>query len=533
MASTTLKRAAHGRTGSPPKPSARRNAAASARCGCCPEPRHAVESPAHAQRRGAIRVETQRATANTAPGLRRERRRGGSGLEAFRPRGAVAEDWQLRRSPKYTLGGVVRTVPPSATIERVLPLMELMGVTRIADVTGLDRVGIANFTTVRPRERGIGISYYNGKGLTRTAARAGALMEAVERYSGEFCDLPVHFATRDEMDRFGATVDPDLLYAPPLDRYEPRLRVEWVEGFDLLSKRATFVPLNAVVCPYEPPPGRPLVFFASSNGLASGNTYEEALCSALCEVIERDADAIASAVVHLAPAIARIVESTGVRLSLSADAAERFPLVDLDTLPPRPRTLARKLRRARLAVYLRDLTSPVGVPTLGCTIVERRLSGRDVAHSGWGAHPDARVAAARALTEAAQSRLGHIQGGREDLPHIVAHAESTQSKFDPNLAFGGGRVQHFDSIASYEHERVDDDVRFMLNRLRADGFSQAVAFDMTRPEVGIPVVRLIVPGAESWGVFLTHGYPSASSGQRVSRALYEALVGEQRPLVAT
>ena len=435
-------------------------------------------------------------------------------------RGATAADWELRSAPKYTSGGVVRTVPPSRTIEQILPLLDAIGVTRVADVTGLDRIGIPNFTSVRPRERDEGISYYNGKGLTRTAARAGALMEAVERFSGEYCDLPVVYATRAELERRGATVDPAELFAPTVDSYEAALRLEWVEGFDLLSQRRTWVPLNAVVCPYEPPPGRPVLFYSSTNGLASGNTYEEALCSALCEVIERDADAAAATTRELAPAVSRVLASLGVAPpETSTPGPEgRYPLIDLDTLPPRPRTLVRKLRRAGLTIYLRDVTSTVGIPTLTCTIVERLLSGDQLAHGGCGTHPDARVAAARALTEAAQSRVGHIQGGREDLPRILAPIRS----FDAEEVFGGGGVRPFSSIRSYELPGVDDDVRLMLNRLRADRFSQVIVFDLTRPDVRVPVLRVVVPGVESWSIFMTHGC-HAPFGQRVSRLLNQAV----------
>jgi ribosomal protein S12 methylthiotransferase accessory factor len=445
--------------------------------------------------------------------------RGAVAEPALRPRIATAKDWELEPTPKYTSGGVVRMVHPAQTIERTLPLLDTIGVTRVADVTRLDRVGIANYTSVRPRERGEGISYYNGKGLTRTAARAGAIMEAVERYSGEFCDLPVHYATREEMSRRGDTVDPRELYAPIVDRYEPGLRIEWVEGFDLLSQRPTYVPLNAVMCPYEPPRGRPLLFYSSTNGLAAGNTYEEAICSALCEVIERDAEATAAAKRSLAPAVARVLRDIGVEPPRPTAPAsdDRFPLIDLDTLPPRPRTLARKLQRAGLRVYLRDVTSTGGIPTLACVIVERRLEGY-IAHGGAGTHPDARVAAARALSEAPQSRLGHIQGGREDLPHIVA----PPSELDPDALFGGGKSRPFWSIRSYEHETVDDDVRFMLDRLAESGLSQIVAIDLTRPEVGVPVVRIIVPGAETWEIFLQHGCP-APLGRRAGRALETAV----------
>src|SRR5262249_19132976 len=159
--------------------------------------------------------------------------------------------------------------------------------------------------------------------------------------------------------------------------------------------------------------GRLNLFFSSTNGLASGNTREEALCHALCEVIERDATAVSDTAHDLAPAVGNILAMMGAlsRRPSSRQSAE-FPMIDLDTLPARARTLVRRLRRARLLIYLRDVTSTCGVATFDCNIVERRLNGRHLVHGGSGCHPDARVAVTRALTEAAQSRVAHIQGGR-------------------------------------------------------------------------------------------------------------------------
>jgi ribosomal protein S12 methylthiotransferase accessory factor YcaO len=437
-------------------------------------------------------------------------------------------DWSagLRQSRKYASYGVVRTIPPTQTIRRVLPLMQAVGVTRIADITGLDSIGIPNFTTVRPRDPGEGISYYNGKGVTRAAAKAGALMEAIERYSGESCDHRVYYGTRDEMGRSGPTVDPAEILVPTLVSYRPDQALEWVEGFDLISATATFVPLNLVICPYEPPPGRPRIFYESTNGLASGNTREEALCHALCEVIERDAIAVAAASRDLGPAVGRILAQLGVSPPAAPDAtpAPDRPLIDLDTLPPRPLALAVKLRRAGLRVYLRDVTSTAGIPAMTCSIVEPQADGQHIAHGGSGCHPDARVAVARALTEAAQSRVGHIQGGREDLPAIA----TAPRRFDPERVFGGGEVLPFSSIASYQHECVDDDIRLLLTRLAADGFGQVVAIDLTRPEVGIPVVRVVIPRAEAWSVYYTH-IQRTRLGARAVRALGETAGGRASP----
>jgi ribosomal protein S12 methylthiotransferase accessory factor len=101
------------------------------------------------------------------------------------------EYWLGATEAKYSLSGVERTVRPSVTIKRARRVLEAVGVTKVADVTDLDRVGIPNFMTVRPHDAAQGISYYSGKGTTRADAHAGALMEAIERHAGERYDGPI------------------------------------------------------------------------------------------------------------------------------------------------------------------------------------------------------------------------------------------------------------------------------------------------------------------------------------------------------
>lgn len=412
--------------------------------------------------------------------------------------GAVST-WELRPALKYAAYGVVRTVPPADTVRRALPLMKSIGVTRIGEVTHLDRVGIPNYMAVRPGGRD-GISYYNGKGGTTADAKAGALMEAIERASGERCDLPIFYCTKEDMARRGPVVDPAEIVVPRVQPYEPGLRVEWVEGFDLIAGQPTFVPLNAVVCPYEPPDGRPMLHYASSNGLASGNTMEEALAQALCEVIERDAEAVAHTTLKLKPAVDAVLAKMGLAPARGATSTKAFSRIALESLPARPLGFVTKLTKAGLKVYLRNTTATAGIPTFDCVVVEQQADGTHLAHSGCGTHPDARVAVTRAITEAAQSRVACIQGGREDLPEFVQGPIS----FDPDEAFGGGACVPFASIPSFVHDDISEDIRFMLKRLVAAGFSQVVVLDLTRPDLGIPVVRVVIPKAEAWPVFQMH-----------------------------
>ena len=79
-----------------------------------------------------------------------------------------------------------------------------MGITRLADLTGLDRIGVPVFAAVRPNSRSVATS--QGKGLTPDAARAAALMEAVESWHAERIELPLRLASADEL-RGGRLID--------------------------------------------------------------------------------------------------------------------------------------------------------------------------------------------------------------------------------------------------------------------------------------------------------------------------------------
>jgi len=173
------------------------------------------------------------------------------------------------------------------------------------------------------------------------------------------------------------------------------------------------------------------------------------------------------------------------------------------------------MTRSGLKVYLRDITSDTRIAAIECVVVEPCGSARYKAHGGYGSHPDSRVALTRAVTEAAQSRLAYIQGGREDLPDFTgSHGPIS----DPELVFGSCRIRPFREVPTRESREIDSDVSWLLERFAAVGMTQVVAIDLTRPELGIPVVRVVVPHAEGWAAFRLHS-SSAVVGPRALRML--------------
>jgi ribosomal protein S12 methylthiotransferase accessory factor len=402
--------------------------------------------------------------------------------------------FNFKPAKKYRDHGVTRVVPPQTTVRRVSRLLEKFGVTRISDITQLDYVGIPTFISVRPKDKGPGISYYNGKGTTRIESHAGAIMEALERFCGEsHFEKPI-FDNFNNLKLRSAAIDPKDLIVPTLIEYDDDLPIEWVEGFDLLQKKTVYVPLNLVVCPYTPGQGK-AVYYANTNGLASGNCMEEAVCHALCEVIERDSSSIVQAKLELLPTINNVLRE--LNLNGGYTDTNEFPLISKTGLPLKAARLIGKINRSGLKIYLRNITTHVGIPTIDATIVE----GTHIAHGGTGTHPDATIALTRAITEAAQSRLAHIQGGREDLTDLI---RESVPKLDPEIRYGKGKEIAFSSIKTYCHKYINDDINFILGKLKIAGFQHVIAVDMTKKSLNIPVVRIIIPQAETWSVFSLH-----------------------------
>jgi len=381
--------------------------------------------------------------------------------------------------------------------------MKTIGVTRVADVTGLDYVGIPVWAAVRPIPDDAAISVQNGKGPTRMQAKAGAMMEAIEHYC---CERPPHELERASyraLRRKAAAVDPQSLILDPRAEYADTLPLMWLRGTDLHSGAEVMVPACAVLKPRHCDRG-PHVFRGSTNGLASGNTIEEAVCHGLAEVIERDAWTLAIVRGMLVPRIRAIAGAirTGAACHFThiqdADPdGELFAIVDPETLPDLPLRLAGKFAAAGIRIVIREITSDLGVPTFVAAGWEAPGAGLIHFHSGLGTHPDSRVAVTRALTELAQSRLTIFQGVREDIDK-VARLDGDVDRPAQSLWLSNGPVKSFAAIQTYRAHDILDDIHFMARRLESAGLKQVIAVDLTRPEVGLPVVKVIVPGLEHW-----------------------------------
>ncbi len=396
-------------------------------------------------------------------------------------------------------GGTHRSRSPEETLEAFLPLAGRMGITRLANVTGLDSIGIPVYMACRPLSRSIAVS--QGKGLTPQEAKVSAFMEAAETWHGETITAPLKMVSFDELSRDHRVIDVEGLPRSRLGDFDPAQQILWIEGAPLAGGDPLWVPLELVSTNYTlPQPQGSFAFPANTNGLASGNTFSEAALHALCELIERDALSL---------------------WRLGGDSARAAAKLDPESVgSPRCRTLLAHYARAGLDVGLWDVTSDLGVPVFCCAVAERSDTAVE-AELGAGCHPDREVALLRALTEAAQSRTTRIAGSRDDyVPESYDSAAKLARNRTARLWLADPPRRRFGEAPNLSGETIAGDLERVLLRLAGEGITQVVAVDLTKPEVGLPVVRVVAAGLEG-------AYQGAGSDYRPGpRALARGL-GEE------
>jgi len=376
--------------------------------------------------------------------------------------------------------GCHRAVAPEQTLEAVAPFLKRAGITRVADVTGLDYPGVPTVMVTRPNSRSLSVT--QGKGLSLEAAKVSGIMEAVEQDHAETPVLALRLARVSEL--AGSVCD--LANLPRFPRSKGPLTAEtrllWAEAECLPTQSKRFVPFEMVHLDLTLPLPECTGFFPlSSNGLASGNTIEEATTHALFELVERDARSL----FFLSPRAAR--DARRVALATVVD--------------PTCRALIDRFQEVGLALAAWDITTDLGIASFLVGLMDREDNAfrRTPLSYGSGAHLDRNVALLRALTEAAQTRLTNIVGTRDDtLPAHLEHARSPerQAAYRAELAPDAATARSFQETPHFFFDSFTRDLNFVLASLAGQGMEQVLRVDLSRPGWPVHVVRLIVPGLE-------------------------------------
>src|SRR3989441_10190745 len=152
-----------------------------------------------------------------------------------------AADGRVAGTSKLDLGGTIRHCSPQETLARVRSLFPMFGITRLANVTGLDRIGIPVWLCIRPNARCLSVS--QGKGLDDDLARVSAVMESIELHHAEDVAPPDIVASYREARRRHAVMNPARLAPGGRGRaYGPDRKIAWVRGTEPGSGGPGFVP---------------------------------------------------------------------------------------------------------------------------------------------------------------------------------------------------------------------------------------------------------------------------------------------------
>jgi oxazoline/thiazoline synthase len=330
-----------------------------------------------------------------------------------------------------------------------------------------------------------------GKGTDDLQARVSALCEALERYSGlaswhePFIHAsyihqpdaihPVSFLLYSEhqyAQRESWNVGrPPHLQVP--DRFDETKPIDWVPIWSLTEQRTKYVPMAYAY--FDVPLEDDHVFCGSdSNGCAAGGSLEDAILQGFFELVERDS------------------------ISLWWDNRARRPSVDLNSLShPYIAQVQQAMMGLQREFWLLDITSDLQIPAFVC--VSRAVGqATDDIVLGFGAHFDPQVATLRAITEMNQSLPAVLRDAKGNYhsqsPWEIEWWQTVTTRDDAYLA--PDPTQPAKTLSDYPRLASDDlrtDVETCVGILRGQGLEMLV-LDQTRADVGLPVVRVIVPG---------------------------------------
>jgi ribosomal protein S12 methylthiotransferase accessory factor len=353
--------------------------------------------------------------------------------------------------------------------ERLLPLAEeagrIAGVTRLAEVTHLDRIGLPVWQAIRPMSRAL--SVHQGKGASDADARLGALLEAFESHSAEsypdagpllsFDRIPVPQRPPDLADFAVDRAAPPAIDAP----------CRWVEAEDLLTGGTICIPWDCVSLDLTR--NVPSAFDRASNGIAAGATREEAISVALHEFIERDA-----VTEWKAGGLLACMER-----SLDTDQLS-FPWLG---------RLRERIEGAGASLQLYSVPSLTGTPVIACEISDLGKDGAPYRSiQGRGCHPIPELALFKAISEAVQGRATYIAGAREDLP-----PSDYQRPQSISVAFG---LPLPPGMEAFDFEQIEEGpvgIAALADALARAGYPRIAIVDLAQTS-GISVVRVFACG---------------------------------------
>jgi ribosomal protein S12 methylthiotransferase accessory factor len=386
--------------------------------------------------------------------------------------------------PIKFIKGTYRVKDPVDTYDSNEEKLRTAGITRITEITHLDRVKIPVFSSIRPTAQSGGVSVYAGKGATVEQARASAMMEGFERYSAEKQDIDqekISISAYNEIKNESVLNPNDLLLPKSFENQNIEMqKLEWIEAEEIISESPILVPANAVFHPYIPnreiKPCAMAMFKGNTNGLASGNVIEEAVLHGIFEVVERDA------------------------WSIFELTKRNKKQIDLDTIENETVSeLVEKFTSQGIKIKLMDITADLKIPTIVASADDTVLKDAALLTLGVGTHLNPEIAAIRALSEVAQSRATQIHGTREDTVRADFMRKAgyeNMKRTNKDYFVEEDEKINLSDIENKITGSIKKDIEVSIEEVQKAGLDKVIYYDLTREEIGVNVARVIIPKAE-------------------------------------
>jgi ribosomal protein S12 methylthiotransferase accessory factor len=318
-----------------------------------------------------------------------------------------------------------------------------------------------------------------GKGSTAEQSEASALMEAIERYSGIFQGDEIRMTRRFVDFEPGEAMLPndvqlfsqaqfDTRHIPQSDDshpvpepLDPQEKTEWSPAWSLRDRRFKYFPTGLLYFFYHG-------FHTDSNGCAAGNTREEAIVQGFLELVERDAYAI-------------WWYNRSQRAELDLSQFQDTYVRDMQT----------QFADAGRKIWVLDITNDIGIPTY-VAIMHWMKDGQENIEFGSGAHFDKRIAVLRALTELSQFlSIGMMGGASGEKPSLDGVTPLKLENYPFLIPSANPILPPAPGLTLHDNTR--DQVNACVEIANRAGMDFLV-LDQTRPDVEVPVVRVLVPG---------------------------------------
>ena len=344
-----------------------------------------------------------------------------------------------------------------------------VGITRLAKITHLDRLGIPTWQSIRPSASTLCVS--QGKGVDDIHAKISAIMESIEFFCWENHNPEFEWISINQTDVIDPSFFCEYLYDSKINESTllPMSKIKDIvsgNSFNILHDLISIKRNNVFG-------KKPKWAYCTTNGISGGATFNEAVLYAIFEIIERDSECCATS----------FFSENFFRPNIL------IPSIHSSVI----QNLIEKIYTAGCDIQIFQNINDFNIPSFSTYIIDK--SNVFYTNKGYGAHLNPVNAIVSSIVEAAQGRLTMISGSRED-----------NYRYDYNFVFEVGNTIHqrclyelhnskkidFDDSIAESFSDLDEALHFVFDVLVTNGYKKILVEDISK--LSIPIVKVLIPG---------------------------------------